>query len=153
MRGLSLIRSIRRGMNCSATCWSRKMSGWYSLSLANTQQIASRTLGLESLYICNSWINACAITSKNFCFSGPSTIDPKAMSPAYRGPQLLDAYMLAATNLIARSIISFPISLARACKQFPAAMLGPIASVSSSSSVSGRMSKPWSTSSISSSLH
>ena len=125
MRGLSLIKSINRGKNYYATCWSKNISGWYSLRRLNTQQITSLTFGLWSLNKTYNELRAYPITSRNFYFSGPFVIDPRAMSPANLFFQSSTAWIFAATDLITRSIMSFWMRSAMAWRQLPAARQGP----------------------------
>ena len=131
--GLSLIPLRIFGINSWETCYEETRSMWCSQRQLITQQV---TILIFSFSLEQSWDrrgSALTIASWNLSLSGPSVIDPNAISAEYLFFQL-SIWILVSTNYNTGCRISFLMSCDNCCKQFPAAMKWPISSSSSSCS-------------------
>jgi len=94
--GVSFKLSISVGMNLAAVSGFETTWGWNSQILLKTQLMPSLIFLRGSVVIAMRFSKAEEIVSINFCFSGPSVIDPRAMRAEYFCFQLI-YYILAAT--------------------------------------------------------
>lgn len=108
-------------------------SGWNSQILTINQLTASLTFEFASEYIFSNLSSAELSISRNFYFSGPSAIHPRAISAEYFFLQSASC-MFAPAKFTTVSITSFLMKRASFCRQNPADRACPHSSSSPSSS-------------------